>query len=99
MAEPAMSRLPGQMALSPNVSAKVEPKPILAPSRSLYIWTLDSWLLIVKEPSSAFTDMCASSCHKLKFFELDDGFDVPLECVQLPGPDYLGVLCDLLLEL
>ena len=39
--------------------------------------------------------MCASSYHKLKFFELDDGFDVPLECVQLREPDYLGVLCDL----
>ena len=56
-------------------------------------------MLVVKEPSSAFTNMCASSCHKLKFFELDDGFDMSLECVQLPGPDYLGVLCDLLGEL
>ena len=47
--ESAMLCLPGQMASSPDASAKVEIEPILAPNRSLYIWTLDSWLLAVKE--------------------------------------------------
>ena len=56
--ESVTSCLPGQMASSPDVSAKVETELVLAPNWSLYTWTLDSWLLAVKDLISFYWHAC-----------------------------------------